>query len=808
MLRRAGVVGVLLMASLIPAAANSAPAPLRVSDPTVEATGPDGADATYEVKAFDPTSGNPLTATCDKPAGTVGSGDFFVTGHFPLGQTTVTCDTTTEDLTPVEATGTVTVQDTTPPVVTVPANITTSTDNPGGKAVTYGDATATDIVDGSLTPTCSPASGSTFPVGTTTVTCSATDSHGNTGSASFTVTVSLNDTIPPVVTVPGDFTVETESSAGTTVTFSASANDDKDGPLTPTCSPASGSTFPVGTTKVTCTATDSSGNTGSASFNVTVNLVDHTAPVVTVPSGVSVNTPNPAGTSVTLSASANDNVDGPLTPTCTPSSGSTFPVGTTKVTCSATDSSGNTGSASFNVTVNLVDTTAPVITVPADISVNTPDPAGAAVSYTATATDNIDGSITPSCKPASGAVFPVGTTTVTCTATDAHGNSSQATFKVTVVLIDVTPPAFSNVPATLKREADGPTGSVVTYTAPTAVDNLDGPVPVTCSPLSGKLFPLGATKVHCSATDTHGNTGTAVFEVSVVDTTAPRLLLPPAASVYATSPGGISRDDAVVQSFLNAAGATDLVDDHPSVTNDAPQTLPVGNDTVTFTATDASGNSTSGTAVLTVRPQPPPGTAQLPPTVVDRTPPDDVTGVKVKVGNRLVRIRWKNPNAKDFAYVLITRSLPTPGAEPTTVYKGKGVQLVDRKVTNGISYRYVLVAFDQTGNASGGVAAAATPRRQLLTAPPDGAKVKKPPKLVWIGKASFFNVQLFRGNTKVLSVWPTKTTYVLKKTRKYDKRRYRMSRGSYRWYVWPAFGTRSKPEYGGLLGTSAFTYAP
>jgi HYR domain len=807
-LRRAGVVGMLVLASLVPAAANSAPPPLRVSDPIVEATGPDGADATYEVKAFDPTSGNPLVATCDTPAGTTGSGDFMVTGHFPLGQTTVTCDTVTENMTPVEATGTVTVQDTTPPTVTVPANITTSTDNPGGKAVTYGDATANDIVDGPLTPTCSPASGSNFPVGTTTVTCSATDSHGNTGSASFTVTVSLNDTIPPVVTVPADFSVETESSAGTTVTFSASANDDKDGPLTPTCSPPSGSTFPLGTTKVTCTATDSSGNTGSASFNVTVNLVDHTPPVVTVPAGVSVNTPNPSGTTVTFSASATDNVDGPLTPSCSPSSGSNFPVGTTKVTCTATDSSGNTGSASFNVTVTLVDTTAPVITVPADISVNTPDPAGAAVSYTATATDNIDGPITPSCTPASGAIFPVGTTTVTCTAKDAHGNSSQATFRVTVVLVDVTPPAFANVPATLKREADGSTGSVVTYTAPTAVDNVDGPVPVTCSPLSGKLFPLGVTKVHCSATDAHGNTGTAVFEVSVVDTTPPRLLLPPAASAYATSLSGISRGDAVVQAFLNAAGATDLVDDNPSVTNDAPATLPVGNDTVTFTATDASGNSTSGTAVLTVKPQPPPGTPQLPPTVVDRTPPDDVTGVKVKVGSKLVRIRWKNPKAKDFAYVLITRSLPTPGSQPTTVYRGKGVQLVDRKVTNGISYRYVIVAFDETGNASGGVAAAATPRRQLLTSPADGARVKKPPTLVWIGKASFFNVQLFRGNTKVLSAWPTKTTYALKKTWKFDRRRYRMSAGVYRWYVWPAFGTRSKPEYGGLLGTSAFTYAP
>jgi HYR domain len=807
-LRRAGVVGVLVLASLLPAGAHSAPPPLRVSDPTVEATGPDGADATYEVKAFDPTSGNPLTATCDKPAGTAGSGTFSATGHFPLGQTTVTCNTTTEDMTPVQATGTVTVQDTTPPTVTAPANAATSTDNPGGKAVTYGDATATDIVDGSLTPTCSPASGSTFPVGTTTVTCSATDSHGNTGSASFTVTVSLNDTFPPVVTVPGDFSVETESTGGTTVTFSASAMDDHDGPLTPTCTPASGSTFPVGTTNVTCTATDSSNNTGSASFNVTVVLVDHTAPVVTVPAGVTVSTSNPAGTGVTFSASATDNIDGPLTPSCSPSSGSTFPVGTTKVTCTATDSSNNTGSASFNVTVNLVDTTPPVITVPGDFSVNTPDPAGGAVTYTASASDNIDGAITPSCTPASGATFPVGTTTVTCTAKDAHGNSSQATFKVTVVLVDVTPPAFSNVPVGLKREADGPNGSAVTYTAPTAVDNVDGPVPVTCSPLSGKVFPLGVTKVHCTATDVHGNTGTAVFDVNVVDTTAPRLLLPPAASVYATSPGGIPRDDPVVQSFLNAAAATDLIDDHPSVTNDAPSTLPVGSDTVTFTAKDASGNSTSGTAVLTVKPQPPPGTPQLPPTVVDRTPPGDVTGVKVKIGNRLVRIRWKNPQAKDFSYVLVTRSLPAPGSEPTTVYRGKGVQLVDRKVTNGISYRYVLVAFDETGNASGGVAAAATPHRQLLTAPPDGAKVKKPPKLVWIGKASFFNVQLFRGSTKVLSAWPTKTTYLLKKKWKYDRRSYRMSAGLYHWFVWPAFGTRSKPEYGGLLGTSSFTYAP
>src|SRR5205085_226980 len=164
----------------------------------------------------------------------------------------------------------------------------------------------------------------------------------------------------------------------------------------------SGSTFPLGTTNVTCTATDSHGNTGNASFNVTVNLVDHTAPVVTVPGSLSVSTPDPSGTSVTFSASASDNVDGPLPVSCSPSSGSHFPVGTTKVTCTATDSHGNTGSATFNVTVNLVDHTPPVVTVPGSFSVSTPNPSGTSVTYSASASDNVDGPITPSCSPASG----------------------------------------------------------------------------------------------------------------------------------------------------------------------------------------------------------------------------------------------------------------------------------------------------------------------------------------------------------------------------------------------------------------------
>ena len=118
-----GVVAVVLSGA---AGARSNPPALRVSDVTAEATGPSGADATYTVKAFDPGTGTPLAATCDTPSGTAGTGSFDVTAHFPVGATPVSCETTTLDATTVTESATVTIQDTTPPTVTVPADVTGS----------------------------------------------------------------------------------------------------------------------------------------------------------------------------------------------------------------------------------------------------------------------------------------------------------------------------------------------------------------------------------------------------------------------------------------------------------------------------------------------------------------------------------------------------------------------------------------------------------------------------------------------------------------------------------------------------------
>ena len=78
------------------------------------------------------------------------------------------------------------------------------------------------------------------------------------------------DTTPPVVTVPSSVTVDATSPAGAAVTFSVSASDPDDAAGPVICAPASGSTFPIGTTNVTCTSTDTHANTGHASVTVTV----------------------------------------------------------------------------------------------------------------------------------------------------------------------------------------------------------------------------------------------------------------------------------------------------------------------------------------------------------------------------------------------------------------------------------------------------------------------------------------------------------------------------------------------------------
>ena len=119
-------------------------------------------------------------------------------------------------------------------------------------------------------------------------------------------------------------------------------------------------------------------------------------------------------------------------------------------------------------------------------------------------------------SPASGSPLGFGPTTINCNASDTHGNTSSASFTVTVV--DTTDPALSPMPGPFTAEATSTSGATVTYTEPTASDAVSGSVDVNCSPASGP-FPITTTTVTCTATDSHSNTATGSFTVKVQDTT-------------------------------------------------------------------------------------------------------------------------------------------------------------------------------------------------------------------------------------------------------------------------------------------------
>jgi len=276
---------------------------------------------------------------------------------------------------------------------------------------------------------------SSSTVGDYNITVSASDSHGNynVSGAAFTLHVTNPPPPPntaPTLSLPSNPTAEATGPGGAAVTYTATASDDQDGSLTPLCTPASDSTFPLGSTQVDCSVTDSGDLTTSGFFTVTV--VDTTAPVIASHADVIAEATGPGGATVNYTPPAtSDAVDGNGTADCSPAPGS-FPLGDTTVTCNATDAAGNDATpTTFKVTVR--DTTAPVIASHADVNATATSANGAVVTYTSpSTTDAVDGNGTATCTPTSGSQFALGSTTVSCSATDAHGNTGTSNFKVYV----------------------------------------------------------------------------------------------------------------------------------------------------------------------------------------------------------------------------------------------------------------------------------------------------------------------------------------------------------------------------------------
>ncbi|HEX8637824.1 MAG TPA: Ig-like domain-containing protein, partial [Pyrinomonadaceae bacterium] len=269
----------------------------------------------------------------------------------------------------------------------------------------------------------------------------APDAKCGVGIVNVTIN-SVNDA--PVLATIGAQTVDEDVA----LTFTASANDSDGDALSyslvnvpaaasgAVIDPSSGvfnATFnDPGIYRITVVVIDNGSPTLSDEEEIVITVLDKTAPVIgNAPGDQTLEAANSNGSAASWNVpSANDNTDGIVAVECSRASGSVFALGSTIVTCTATDRAGNAASHSFTITVR--DTTAPGLNLPANISVNTATNS-AVVNWTASATDIVSGSVAVVCNPASGSTFALGQATVSCSATDGAGNMANGSFLVTVV---------------------------------------------------------------------------------------------------------------------------------------------------------------------------------------------------------------------------------------------------------------------------------------------------------------------------------------------------------------------------------------
>ena len=421
---------------------------------------------------------------------------------------------------------------------------------------------------------------------------------------------------PPIVTAPDVITVAATDSEGTLATNTliaafltgASVTDADDVDSSITISHDAPDVFPLHDTLVTFTATDSAGH--SAIAQATVTISDQAVPVISL-IGDSALTLNNTETYEELGATATDNVDGNITAAIVIGGDivDTSTPGSYSVTYTVDDAAGNT--AIETRTINVQDTSTPVVTAPQNITVAATDSSGtvnseAAIAEflsSASAIDEQDGvvSVSHNAPP----VFPLGVTTIVLfSATDTDGKTG--TSQATVTITDQTKPIISLVGETSLTVALNGNYSDAGYSAS---DNVDGDITANVV-VTGtvNVNVIGTYTLTYNVSDVAGHEAvTLTRHITVQDASAPVVNAPQNITVAATDSDGTSISDTAIGVFLAAATANDAVDgDINDIANNALNVFPLGVTTVTFSAQDNAGNA---------------GTAQATVTVVDQTAP-------------------------------------------------------------------------------------------------------------------------------------------------------------------------------------------
>jgi hypothetical protein len=542
-------------------------------------------------------------------AATVGvrSDALALSAAYPVGTTTITWTVTDIHGNTQTATQTIVVTDTEKPVITAPTNISVNNDaaNCGASVTITAPASTDNCGVASTVGVRSDALALTaaYPVGTTTITWTVTDIHGNTQTATQTIVVTDNQK-PTIVAASNQSQTADAGDCGANVTVAAPATNDNCSVQSVTNSyngtaNASGH-YPVGTTTITWTVTDIHGNTQTTTQTVTVS--DNEKPTITVSNKTQTADANDCGANITVAAPATH--DNCAVQSVTNSFNGTsnasghYPVGTTNVVWTVTDIHGNTQTTTQTITVT--DDQKPVIiNLPANKTVNaiTLNCATLVTWAKPTASDDCGiASIVSSddfFEVAGYTLLPVGVNVITYTVTDIHGNVTTASFNITVV--DNQAPIITGCPANITVNAEaGRCDKVVNWMPPTASDNCPG-VSLSTNHIQGETFPLGTTTVTYTATDHTGLVTTCSFNITVVDTQKPILAGVPA---NVTVECNAVPNAATVTATDNCATTVAVVYNEARTNGNCASNYIL---TRTWTATDAAGNIASGTQVITVQ---------------------------------------------------------------------------------------------------------------------------------------------------------------------------------------------------------------
>ncbi|RME12663.1 MAG: HYR domain-containing protein, partial [Bacteroidetes bacterium] len=491
---------------------------------------------------------------------------------------------------------TVTVEDKMDPVINCPTNISTLATSNSGAVVTYSAPVGTDNCAGAVTTqTAGLASGSTFPIGTTTNTFLVTDASGNTATCSFTVMVNA---VPPVINCPANIVVyNTNGQCGASVNFAATETTAIP-PSVITYDINPGSFFSVGTTTVTATATNP---VGSDDCSFTITVIDNEKPNA-ICQDLTVQLSSSGTASITAAQVNNGSTDNCQVNTTSIdiSSFDCDNVGANTVTLTVTDLAGNSKTCTSTVTVQdmvspvalcqtatvYLDNSGMAVVMPGDIDAGSGDACGIATLMVA---------------PSSFDCSDLGPNAVFLFVTDNNGNQSFCS--TTVTIADNTPPMLACQNHTVALDASG-SATVVpadVYDANNSSDNCGTVNLLTVIPFTFDCADLGSNTVTLTANDGNGNSSTCTATVTVEDNIDP-VITCPASITQANDPG-------VCAAIVNytAATATDNCSAAITYSQASGTSFPVGATMVTATATDPSGNTHTCDFTVTVNDTEAPG---------------------------------------------------------------------------------------------------------------------------------------------------------------------------------------------------------